>query len=122
MDKRTTKMTFGLARSGKSTILRLVEGKKLTQEMAFQETEAYIPTFFKIQNWREIKEIEDTEEIDVGVTTAEGQSLAEELGLSYYETRPTAKKIEQIFHDLVIKVLLKDTSSSEKDRLGNGGD
>ena len=42
MDKRTVKMIFfGLARSGKSTILRVVEGKKLTKEMVFHATIDY---------------------------------------------------------------------------------
>ncbi|UCG00659.1 MAG: hypothetical protein JSW11_13695 [Candidatus Heimdallarchaeota archaeon] len=43
------------------------------------------------------------------ITPEEGQSLAEELGLSYYETRPTDKKISgQIFHDWSLRVLQKE--------------
>ncbi|MFX0206965.1 MAG: hypothetical protein ACFFDT_13340 [Candidatus Hodarchaeota archaeon] len=88
------------------------------------KAESVTPTFLKIQ--KRLKNTDwinkgDIEEIDEEVTTAEGQSLAEELGLSYYETRPTDKKIEQIFHDLVFKVLQKDISSSEKDKRGSGG-
>ena len=45
------------------------------------------------------------EELDEEIITDE-QSLAEELGFSYYETRPNDKKItEQIFHDLTLKIL-----------------
>ena len=57
-------------------------------------------------NWGDIEARDDDEEIDEEVTTAEGQSLAEELGPSYYETRPTDKEISgQIFHELSLRVL-----------------
>ncbi|UCG02694.1 MAG: hypothetical protein JSW11_01630 [Candidatus Heimdallarchaeota archaeon] len=76
--------------------------------------EPITPTFLKIQkrldntgdwiDWTNNKEIYEE------ITTAEGQSLAEELGLSFYETRPTDKKIsEQIFHDLTLQVLRRRT-------------
>ncbi|MFX1286069.1 MAG: hypothetical protein ACFFB5_20665 [Promethearchaeota archaeon] len=42
------------------------------------------------------------------VTTEEGQNLANELGVSYYESNLTERKsIETIFHDLAIEVLRK---------------
>jgi GTPase SAR1 family protein len=42
MEKRTAKMIFfGLARSGKSSILRVLEGKKITKEMEFHATIDY---------------------------------------------------------------------------------
>ncbi|UCG02721.1 MAG: GTP-binding protein, partial [Candidatus Heimdallarchaeota archaeon] len=57
-----------------------------------------IPTFLKIQKARSLPPTE--EELYEEIITDE-QSLAEELGLSYYETRPNDKRIsEQIFHDL----------------------
>ncbi|MFX1286559.1 MAG: Rab family GTPase [Promethearchaeota archaeon] len=40
------------------------------------------------------------------IMKGEGMALAEELGLSYYEIKPTDKEtIETILHDLVLKVL-----------------
>ncbi len=40
------------------------------------------------------------------VTTAEGQNLADELRVLYYESKPTDKKtVETICHDLIIEVL-----------------
>ncbi|MFX1286091.1 MAG: hypothetical protein ACFFB5_20775 [Promethearchaeota archaeon] len=40
------------------------------------------------------------------VTTAEGQNLADELRVLYYESKPTDKKtVETIYHDLIIEVL-----------------
>jgi len=82
------------------------------------ESKVDTPTFLKIQKrlentgewigWANNEEINNNEEIYEEITTDEGQSLAEELGLSYYETRPTDKKIiEQIFHDLTLKVIRK---------------
>ncbi|MFX1286067.1 MAG: hypothetical protein ACFFB5_20655 [Promethearchaeota archaeon] len=42
------------------------------------------------------------------VITEEGQNLARELGVSYYESNLTDKKtIDTIFYDLAIKVLQK---------------
>lgn len=42
MEKRTVKVIFfGLARSGKSSILRVLEGKKITKEMEFHATIVY---------------------------------------------------------------------------------
>lgn len=56
----------------------------------------------------------NNEEKYVEVTTDEGQSLAEEMGFSYYETRPNDKKTTgQIFHDLTLKILGRDASSSK---------
>lgn len=40
------------------------------------------------------------------ITKEEGQTLAEELGISYYETRPTDQEtIEKIFHTIIRDVL-----------------
>jgi GTPase SAR1 family protein len=61
------------------------------------------PTFLKIQRDRSLPPTK--EELYEELITDE-QSLAEELGFSYYETRPNDTKItEQIFHDLILKTL-----------------
>ena len=42
------------------------------------------------------------------VTTEEGQNLAEELGISYYETKPTNRRImAEVCQDLALKIINK---------------
>ena len=58
----------------------------------------------KVRKWIDWGNNDDR--IHEEITLEEGRSLAEKLGLSYYETRPTDKKIiEGIFHDLTLQVL-----------------
>ncbi|MFW9906135.1 MAG: hypothetical protein ACFFFH_17580, partial [Candidatus Thorarchaeota archaeon] len=71
--------------------------------VGFITKKVYTPIFLKIQKDRSLPPIE--EELYEEIITDE-QSLAEELGFSYYETRPNDNKIiEQIFHDLTLKIL-----------------
>ena len=67
----------------------------------YKELKKYIPQTTPIAL---IGFVSDSEE----VTTAEGQNLAEELSIHYYETKPTDNEtIEGIFHNITRKMLEK---------------
>ncbi|MFX1508034.1 MAG: hypothetical protein ACFFDC_18270 [Promethearchaeota archaeon] len=71
--------------------------------VGFLTKKVNIPTFLKIQKDRPLPPTE--EELYEEIITDE-QSLAEELGASYYETRPNDEKIiGQIFHELTLEIL-----------------
>ncbi|MFX0013695.1 MAG: hypothetical protein ACFFB2_11175 [Promethearchaeota archaeon] len=81
--------------------------------VGFIMKEVYTPTFLKIQNDRSLHPTK--EELFEEIITDE-QSLVEEMGFSYYEIKPSDKKItSQIFYDLTLKVL-KARSELFKDK------
>lgn len=70
----------------------------------------------KWSDWFNNEEIYEEREI----TSDEGQSLAEELGASYYETQTTlgGNTIESIFYNLVLQVLRRKSPHGDHKELG----